>query len=522
MTSTSGDSTKSILGAYKGKIVAATLSLLLLLIPFWSGFEGGGGPMDEGMVLLYPEMIQKGAVPYRDFETFYAPGNPWLLAGVYSTFGTTITVERTTGLVYRVAILLAIFCLTQRRGTAVAVGSTLLSGALLMPCEIIAYAWMAGLACVLWYLWLITSDNLTPVRCVVAGLTAGLALLFRLDLLPALVLASAPLLFFLSWPQRIKVGAGLIIALLPLLVLTAMIGVEPVINNLFVFPVLRANAGRHLPVFSVERSTRILFFVHLLAVAVDIVAGALIAKQQPRRRGNMTLLAMSLVAAAISHQAWQRLDMFHLVLAAFLSLGILPFALTTIASRWCPRSWSNTRIAIAAAVAVALLVAWVEPTFVSTLRSAFSEGLQTKPSEMAAVEKNGRKFWVGSLKTAVMIQQMLDRLDDLSTPGQRIFVGPQDLRRTNYCDTFIYHLMPKLRPATYFLEMNPFSANRPGSRLASDIRTADWVILNRRWDRWEEANRSGENGSDEPNRVVRENFVFVAAYGPYGLFRRRG
>jgi len=234
------------------------------------------------------------------------------------------------------------------------------------------------------------------------------------------------------------------------------------------------------------------------------------------------LLAISLLAAAISHQAWQRLDMFHFLFAAFLSFGILPVALVTIASKWSPQLGESRLVAIGGAVAVAVMVGCAEPRLVTTVKVAFIEALQTNPTERASVEKNGRKFRVGSLKTAFNIQRMLDQLDELSTPGQRLFVGPYDLRRTNYCDTFIYHLLPKLRPATYFLEMNPFSANRPGSRLANDIRTADWVILNRRWDDWEETNRSGENGSDEPITVIQNGFQFLGEYGSYSLFRRRG
>ena len=116
---------------------------------------------------------------------------------------------------------------------------------------------------------------------------------------------------------------------------------------------------------------------------------------------------------------------------------------------------------------------------------------------------------------------MLADLDEFSKPGDRLFVGPADLRRTNYCDTFLYHLAPaKLRPASYFLEMNPFSANRPDSRLARDVASADWLILNRAWDTWSEANRSTENGSNAPNEVVASQFTKLGDYGPYLLYRR--
>ena len=65
--------------------------------------------MDEGTLLVYPEMVQRGAVPYRDFETFYGPANPYLLAAVYRIFGTTVGVERTVGFLYRALIFVAIF-----------------------------------------------------------------------------------------------------------------------------------------------------------------------------------------------------------------------------------------------------------------------------------------------------------------------------------------------------------------------------------------------------------------------------
>jgi hypothetical protein len=88
-------------------------------------------------------------------------------------------------------------------------------------------------------------------------------------------------------------------------------------------------------------------------------------------------------------------------------------------------------------------------------------------------------------------------------------------------DTFIYHLMPKLRSTSRFIEMNPFSANGPGSRLSSDLGQADWIVLNRAWDDWPEQNRSRENGPEEPLRLVRNNFIVVKEYGSFELFRRK-
>jgi hypothetical protein len=82
-------------------------------------------------------------------------------------------------------------------------------------------------------------------------------------------------------------------------------------------------------------------------------------------------------------------------------------------------------------------------------------------------------------------------------------------------------MLPQLRPATYYLEMNPGSTNAPGSRLASDVETADWLVLDRSWDYINEPNRSSEFGSDQPNQIVRTRFDLWAEYGPYLILRNR-
>jgi hypothetical protein len=112
-------------------------------------------------------------------------------------------------------------------------------------------------------------------------------------------------------------------------------------------------------------------------------------------------------------------------------------------------------------------------------------------------------------------------MTSLASPGQRLFVGPADLRRTNYNATFLYHLLPQLIPATYFLEMNPLSANRPGSRLSADVLSADWLILDHRLDEWNEPNESSRFGPDAPNQVVQSNFELHARQGSYDIYRKK-
>ena len=153
------------------------------------------------------------------------------------------------------------------------------------------------------------------------------------------------------------------------------------------------------------------------------------------------------------------------------------------------------------------------------LRNEFVTVGQQEAPTLFYVEEQSRRFPFGSHESAQAAQDLLNRINALAHPGERLFVGPADLRRTNYNDTFLYYMLPHLRPASYFLEMNPNSANRPNSRLTADIRTADWLILNRLYDTWVEPNSSSRNGSAEPNEAVQEEFTLRGKFGPYLLYQ---
>ncbi len=473
--------------------------------------------MDEGMLLVHPELVLHGKLPYRDFDEVYGPANLWLLGGVYAFFEPAIPVERAVGLLYRVAILVAMFGLVQRWGTSLAMGCTLLAAVLLVGTGLPAFAWMGGMACALTSFWIMAGGT-SRCRMLSGGLLLGAGLLFRPDLAPAVLLASLPLLLPLGWNKRFTFALGGAIALGPLAGLALAAGLQQTFDSLFLFPVL--HSARHLPLSSVEPFVVRAFFLHLAAVALNLSCAAIALRAQPGSRQNQVLLAITLFAAGITHQAFQRLDPAHLRFAAFLSIGMLPLTLSMLMRRLNPRFPCFHSTAGSVAAVVALLCAACFP-ITTYFVNAIARTLQTEDMTLPSVEIDGRSFRTPTAEYARALQALLSELDGVSVAGERLFVGPADLRRTNYCDTFIYYLIPKLEPASYFMVMNPLSANRPGSRLAADIQTADWLVLNKAWDNAQEPNRSSEYGSAKPNHVVQENFRLIGAYGSYSLFRRK-
>jgi hypothetical protein len=510
--------------------VVAILIGFFLLIPMWRGFDAPGGVMDEGSLLVYPELILKGKLPYRDFETFYGPGNFWVLSVAYALFGTDMLVERAVGLTYRLLILLSIFAIAQRWGAVAAIGTPALMGMLLAFTGFFAGPWIAAMAFALCSLWMIAQVH-SRWRCFVGGMFGGMALLCRADFGPALIASALPLFLSMKREGKYRYLAGVGLALLPLGWLMVVVGPAQLGHSLFLFPVFHLNPARRLPLLSAEPYLIYLLCVHLLVSAMNVAAGIVAARTEPTQARGRLLLGAALLGLGLTHYAVQRFDFNHMLFALFLPLSLLPLSILVLLPNKPGTLLGRVRPGLALLLAFIAMQAGL-PQFGRFYYRWLSEGIRHPFAREAStkrhdsdlgifIRRHERSFAFRTEEEASAADNMLAELDRVSSPGQRLFVGPADLRRTNFGDTYIYYLMPQLRPATYFLEMNPFSANAPNSRLASDVQSADWLVLNRMWDYWDEANESAHLGPDAPNAVVREEFDLQGEYGLYLLYRNK-
>ena len=511
-------------------IVVAIVLLLIVIASAAPGFDALALRMDDGALLLYPELILKGWVPYRDFETYYGPANPYLLAGVYAIFHPEILVARTVGLLYHLAILAAIFSVVRPRGLILSVGSVLIAHLFLLPTGLTPFPWLGGLACAMWSIVLLGgtrfcvshgSDDGPPglMRPLLAGILGSIALLFRPDLVLAVILPAGLLLYFQPSRVRWNYLAGFALGLIPMLVLISIAGFQNIFDNLFLYPVIITNPARKLPWTSVPTPVVHLLILHIVVSITNVFAGFLALRRDASAWGNRLFTATALLSLATTHQAFQRMDSGHILLCCFFSLALLPTALGIVSERWIPALAARNRSLALIAIASLITVA-AAPGIIQVVRRSIGLGGPSKQDDVVFLEHRGRRFPIESIPVATETGSILDRVSHSASPGQRLFVGPADLRRTCYNDTFIYHLLPQLTPATYFLEMNPLSANRPGSRLAADILSADWLILDHRLDEWNEPNASSRLGSDEPNQIVQANFTLVTKQGAYEIYRR--
>ena len=316
-----------------------------------------------------------------------------------------------------------------------------------------------------------------------------------------------------------------------------MAGPVKAFEGMFVDPVFHLRAGRELPrppswgrldgglqavaeeippwwkLPHLSASHTLFLWFNLMVLGTLVLLGFAIWQ---RRRGARTgrsgvLLAVGLVSLGILPQALQRPDSAHLNWVSCVSWPFAVVAVAEVIGRWRP-DWDRRR-AVAAGVATAVVL-----TFTFTAMFTFRYyllhtrvGLGQVPSAYK-VERDGRYFYLGDDEAYLAVQAAVDELDRRASPGDRLLVGPLDLRRTWYSDVFIYWLFPELEPATYFIEMDPGLANAEGSRLAADVASADFVLLTGLWAGWLEPNSSMDFGSGVPNEVINSTFCEVGRW----------
>ena len=535
----------------RGTLLALGLVLVTLALPVRWSLVAPGPPLDEGIALVYPERLLEGDIPNRDHEHFYGPANVWVVAGVFAATEPSLTAERAVGLAYRVAVVVALFALAWRWGPLTAGGTGMLAALLIVPTGLTAWAWLGGLAAALgavWALWLVvsfrrspegTTDPPDPLAGAVAGVLGGVALLFRPDLAPAVLLAGGALIGLTVRRVRIVAVAALAATTAAGYAVHAVLaGPGAAWRGLVVDPLVHVRAGRRLPLpspgsldsyldragfgavpdsplgLSSAAQLTVFFWLTVAGAVAALTVGVVAVRRRRDDRWARLSLALGLFAVGILPQVVQRPDSTHVLFVAAVSV---PLGVAAVASAWCARPLAVAGTFVAACAVVAATV----PTFtVRPVVDAVGRGGGARSADAHIVDHAGRRFSVDSAGVEADLEAVLADVDRLTAPGDLLFVGPRDLTRTNYGDTFLYHLLPHLEPATYFLEINPGTANRRGSRLAADLRRADVLVLTDRYDGWSEPNDSGRPGPREPLDVVERQFCARRTHGPWTVFVR--
>ncbi|MEZ5383038.1 MAG: acyltransferase [Microthrixaceae bacterium] len=411
---------------------------------------------------------------------------------------------------------------------------------------------------------------------IASGVLFGAALLFRPDLIAAvgLVVAvaawlivrilragtaatpSAPPAHDQPFDRRTLLAAGGAFAGVSALMLVqvAIAGPGNAVRGMVIEPVFKLRDGRALPVppswGSIDGFTQrvamlkppswplpmptpsqqvFLWFALLLgSTALAMVAAVAVGRRSgwsatslSSDPGRLTTLLVAPLTLGILPQGLQRADTTHLAWVGCVVIPLLPGLVFQLTRDGVARPWRGRWAGLLGAAGLALLVVVAPIYTVRPYLERISESAQAGP-EGWTVRAGDRSFPLGGEPLTTAAQALAADLEAMSEPGQRLFVGPSDLSKTPYSDAYWYHVFGDLVPATRYIEMDPGIADAPGSGLAEDLASADWVILSHTWDGWDEANDSGEPGSTVPNDVLVADFCRYRLYGDsFELWRHR-
>ena len=498
---------------------SAVLLALCFLLGAHSAFWMRGGPLDEGALLVSPELLLRGLVPHRDFYYAYGPGNLYTLAAAYAAFGTAFGVERWVGTAYRILVLAGVFSAaylglrdtTRDRRTVVALACTALALVDLLNLEFAAFAWFATAGFLLLALGLLSAEGASRGRAALGGLAFGIAVLFRPETLPVAAAMAITLLWTESKPERIAAWRGFAVPLAALAlyiwqVSPALYWRDAIVQEIFV-----VSAIRRLPLPH-EWPELAPVLLLLLATLLHVVTA--MRAWRTRNDGWPSGMALAILSLGILPQALQRADMTHLVYVSCISVALTPLSISRLPGLWpkAPKKLRGDIVLAAAALCVFQPLVW--PALKQVV-----DGLQLKP--VALLHRNGRTYLPVMSDQMAMYQSILDNLPQIAPPGTPIFIGPLDLRRTNYNDAFLYYLLPDYPPATRYIVLDPGAANASDSTLAQELPKAGVLLLSDNDILWQEKNHSEDPGPDAPNQVVKRLFMPFAKIGFYWVFVRK-
>ncbi len=533
-------------------VIAVAIVLFAFLLPLRGLLRSPGPPMEEGFMLVFPWLVLHGAIPNKDFLHLYGPGSLWVLAAVYKLFGTSLWSERLFGLAQQVAIAFGVFALARRWGRAVATCCGLISVFCILPTGLTALAWVGavGFGVLAVVAGAASRDAIDPRKAgrlaVLAGALGGFALLFRIDLVLAIGLAGLALAWGTTRFLKRRLLIGLALGLAPYLILIALAGPNNVWQGMIIQPLFKLRGGRRLPLpppWSHFNSTvevvvdlvkirwplptlagpsqlSLWFFLLLVSVAILVITGIWAVRRDRTSIRPRVLLAVAGFSLGIFPQTLQRADATHLAWVACVALAFLPIAGMEIVQAHRPQ-WRVRSVGLGCGAAVLAVLVFIIPNF--TVRFYTDYALQTFGVHRRAymISNRGRIFYDGNPGDAAGANELVAKIDQIAKPGDRLIVGPQDLRRITVSDAFFYYLLPQLTPGTRYIEMDPDLANAPDSALTGEIRRADILILSSAEDYFREPNDSSKIGPDAPNVAVRQDFCLVGSYGPhYKLYTR--
>ena len=415
---------------FAGAIVIAGFSVLRGIDPF-----------DEGLMLQAARRVSQGQIPYGDFGWSYGPAQPYLLGGLFHTFGVSLLQWRIVRLLADAGVALVVFAFVRREaGTRLALLAWL-GAACFMAQPLSANPFPLALLAALAAIYVATGNALSRRALLVAALLTAVAAAFRLDFA---IYAGAAIAVALAagrhW-RSAALYAGATAGLTLLVYLPFLVAVGPAdLYDALVGISLRERGYWTLP-FPLHytgglgglRDLKDLldFYVPVLVVAGLVVAAVALGMRALRERAvPPSWVALGVFGVGGVSYLLSRTDPMHTTPLLVALAALLPLVMAR----------SPRPVAAVAGVLLALIVlhgAWnrasalLRPPELARVHVAVADGAEAPPAEARAVAT-----MVGAVQARV-------------PPGEPIYVLSRRSDLVRFNDPLVYVLTERDNPTRH-------------------------------------------------------------------------
>jgi hypothetical protein len=488
---------------------------------------------DEGLTVDGAVRILHGQLPYRDFNTGYAPAEFYTVAAVFSAFGTTLLAARIWDTLWRLAIL----------GMAIALARGATQESKIHALPLVCIGLVTGacgtrlypmtnsatsgfmLASLVALFFSVQYFNTRQVRKLFwAGVTTGIAILYRHDLGACLAAAIMIAAWYRVIAERqrqltrstvIFVAGILAVLVLPLVYFWIRIPHDALVQSFVDFP--RTNlAGRYIPLLG--PGSILAWSVLYLPLAIMLTTVFGFPKTQPNRRPALVLFLV--LSASVLAQAAQRLDAPHAYPVVIFSLLLLSICIDQVPERG--RILAQLLLFSGAALCYAVL-----PVFFWMFQITGANQTASEAAAKVSYSDGQNADYVpraGPIHLAEDQRQAVVYVRQHLAPGKSLYVGAEKHGLAWYNDALFYFLADRPQATRFDMFVPGITTGEAvQSEILESIRRqkTEYVVLFK-IPLSQEANLSSvDNGVTLLDDAIRQDYMQVAQLGRYSIWHRK-
>jgi len=512
---------------------------------------------DEGFTVYGAARVLNGDVPYRDFWTIYAPGQFYVLAGLFKLFGSSILVERIYDVLVRLALSVIVYLiavkLTSRR---IALIPWFIVTLWLGSCGFYSYSVFPALAfsllsvfCLLNYI-----SQKRASWLIISGFAVGITTIFRHDLGFYSFVCDGFILTDFAFAPRIRESdslgnklldivkvelpfiVGVSVPTLPILsYLLSVVPIDALWSQLFVFPLTVLHRVRSLPyppllpnplpiitgdLSAVSYVKFILniwirFYLPLLVYGMVSISVMVLSRRPGKvhrdqvRTWGMFLLI--LLGMAYFSQAMSRADSIHLLPTSILAVLLLITLLSNI-----PRTVPRMHFVLP--IFLLLLIISIPYLVIPARTYLTTVSLFWPRACLSHLER------AGCMHVRPDQEQAIEYIQSHTSEGDRIFVG-NSRHDQIFANDIMFYFLADRHSATKYHELHPGVATTLSVQRAivEDLKRYDveYIVLSSLFASVIEPNESGiSSGITFLDDFLRRNYQLVEQFGHYTIWKK--